>query len=192
VLETDRLILRELDLDDFEAVHAYASDPEAVRYMTWGPNTEQETLDFLEGARASAAEEPRTGYELAVVTKADGRLVGCIGLHLRSDESTAMLGYCLHPDAWGQGYATEAARGVLGLGFDVLLLHRVWAGCDPDNIASARVLQKVGMSLEGRLREDLRIRGVYRDTLVFGILEREWRGVEDEPAHRTRHEGHRG
>jgi RimJ/RimL family protein N-acetyltransferase len=64
---------------------------------------------------------------------------------------------------------------MLSLGFDVLLLHRVWAGCDPENRASARVLEKVGMRLEGRLRDDVRIRGEYRDTLVYGLLEDEWR-----------------
>jgi ribosomal-protein-alanine N-acetyltransferase len=176
VLETARLSLRELTTGDFEAVHAYASDPEVVRYMTWGPNTRQDTLDFLESARAAAREDPRHDYELGVVTRDGARLVGCVGLHVRADETTGMLGYCFHREAWGLGYATEAGRAMLALGFDVLLLHRIWAGCDPDNIRSARVLEKLGMRLEGRLRDDVRVRGDYRDSLVYGVLESEWTG----------------
>jgi len=82
-----------------------------------------------------------------------------------------MLGYCYDRAAWGRGYATEAASEILDFGFDVLLLHRVWAGCDPENVASARVLEKLGMRLEGHLRESERIRGAYRDTLVYAVIE---------------------
>ena len=179
MLRTERLLLRELTDDDFEAVHDYARDPEVVRYMPWGPSTEQETRDFLRRAQALATEEPRRGFELAVVTAGDDRLIGAIGLHMDTSELQAMLGYCYHRSAWGHGYATEAARAIVGFGFEVLLLHRVWAGCDPDNTPSARVLEKVGMRLEGRLREDTRIRGEFRDTLVYGILSREWNTEEE-------------
>ena len=173
-LLSERLEYRELGDDDFAAVHAYASDPEVVRFMPWGPNTEPDTRDFLERAQRAALTEPRRGYEMAVVTRADGRLIGAVGLHLAEADEQAMLGYCYHRDAWGLGYATEAAETLLGFGFEVLLLRRIWAGCDPDNTASARVLEKVGMTLEGRLREDCNIRGVRRDTLMFGILDHEW------------------
>lgn len=178
-LRTERLRLRDLADEDYEAVHSYASDPEVVRYMPWGPNTEQDTRDFLARAQASAAAEPRMGYELAVVTLDDDRLVGAAGLHIGPEDFQAMLGYCYHSRAWGHGYATEAARALVDFGFGVLLLHRIWAGCDTDNGASARVLEKLGMTLEGRLREDAKIRGEFRDTLVFGILRREWREEEE-------------
>ncbi len=110
-----------------------------------------------------------------MVTLGDGRLIGAAGLDVAEEACQATLGYCLSARAWGRGYATETARALVGFGFDVLLLHRIQAGCDPENAASARVLEKVGMTLEGRLRDDARIRGEYRDTLVFGILEHEWR-----------------
>ena len=174
MLDTPRLLLRDLTDDDFEAVHAYSSDPEVVRYMTWGPNTEQDTLDFIASARSTARADPRRDFELAAVTRGEGRLIGCVGLHVRDDETAAMLGYCFGREAWGHGYATEAGFAMLGLAFDVLLLHRVWAGCDPDNAGSVRVLEKLGMRLEGRLRHDVRVRGSYRDSLVYGILEGEW------------------
>lgn len=172
-LETRRLLLRELHATDHSRVHAYASDPEVVEYMPWGPNTEQDTRDFLERSAAAARAEPRTSYELAVVRRADDLLLGAVGLHLDGGGHQAMLGYCYDREAWGSGYATEAARAMLDFAFDVLLLHRVWAGCDPGNVASARVLEKLGMRLEGRLRESERIRGAYRDTLVYGLLDDE-------------------
>lgn len=172
VLETDRLILRELSMDDFESVHAYGSDPEVVQFVPWGPNTEQITRDFLERNIQKAAADPRQDFIYGVVPKGDDRLVGSVGIY--SDGHQAMLGYAYGRETWGRGYATEAALAMVGLAFDVLHLRRVWASCDPDNTASARVLQKCGMTLEGRLREDNDIRGRLRDTLVWGILEREW------------------
>ena len=94
----------------------------------------------------------------------------------------AMLGYAYDRSVWGMGYATEAALAMLELAFDVLGVRRVWASCDSVNTGSARVLEKVGMRLEGTLRHDMNIRGDLRDSAVWGILEREWRT-------RTRDEG---
>jgi RimJ/RimL family protein N-acetyltransferase len=172
VLETDRLILRELSLDDFEAVHAYGSDPEVVEHVPWGPNTEPVTWAFLENALRKIAADPRQDFMYAVVAKDTGRLIGSVGIY--TDGHQGMLGYAYAREAWGHGYATEAALAMIGMAFDVLLLRRVWASCDPDNTASARVLQKCGMTLEGRLRDDNDIRGRLRDTLVWGILVSEW------------------
>lgn len=174
MLESGRLKLREIRDEDFDAVHAYASDLEVVRFMTWGPNTEQDTRDFLTQVQASRACEPRRGYEFGVEARDAEALMGVVSLHLTPDERAAELGYCYQRDAWGRGVATEAAEAILAFGFDVLHLHRVSARCDPENAASARVLQKVGMTQEGLLREDVTIRGTYRDTLVFGLLEHEW------------------
>lgn len=178
MLSTGRLLLREIVDSDFGAVHAYATDPEVVQYMPWGPNTETETADFLERAQAAAAADPRVGYELAVVRRTDSRLLGAVGLHRDDPEgAVAGLGYCYDRAAWGHGYATEAARAMLRFGFEELGLHRVWAGCDPANLASARVLEKLGMTLEGQLREDAMIQGQWRDTLIFAVLSHEWTGT---------------
>lgn len=176
VFRTDRLVLREMHADDFEAVHAYASDPEVVRWVPWGPNTETDTRDFVAVTMASAAADPRLDWILAVETREAPRLLGTVALYIRyHDQDQAMLGYALGRDAWGRGYATEAATAMLELGFDALGLRRIWAACDPDNAKSRRVLEKIGMTLEGRLRQDTVIRGQVRDSLVWGILQREWR-----------------
>jgi len=173
VLRTPRLVLREFDHNDFEAVHAYATDLEVVRYMEWGPNTAAETRNFLTRAQSQASARPRTIYEFAVAEVATDGLVGGIGLHLNGPQ--AMLGYCLSRSAWGRGFATEAASLLVAFGFDSLDIHRVWARCDSENAASLRVLEKLRMRREGLLEHDCQIRGEWRDTALFAILESEWR-----------------
>ena len=175
MLESERLILREFIDNDFEAVHAYATDLEVLRYMEWGPNSEGETREFLARSQSHASAEPRTGYELAVVEKATDGLLGGIGLH--ADGTQAMLGYCFARHAWGKGYATEAARLLVDFGFDSLGIHRVWARCDSENGTSLRVLEKLGMRREGYFKHDCQIRGEWRNTALFAILEDEWRDL---------------
>ena len=172
MFRSERLLLREFSDEDFQAVHAYASDPDVVRYMTWGPNSEDETREFLRLAKSNAEMDPRVQFGLAIVRHASDELIGSIGLHV--DGSNAMLGFCYARSAWGRGYATEAARVLLDFGFGSLGLHRIWADCDSENAASIRVLQKLGMRQEGHLRHDCQIRGEWRDTLVFAILDNEW------------------
>ena len=172
MFRSERLLLRDFRDDDLEAVHAYATDLDVVRYMTWGPNSEAETRGFLERAQSHTEVDPRVEFELAVIREEPGELIGGIGLH--ADGSKAMLGYCFARSAWGKGYATEAAQVMLDFGFKSLELHRIWACCDPENAGSIRVLQKLGMRQEGHLKHDCQIRGEWRDNLLFAILEDEW------------------
>lgn len=103
-IRAERLLLRELTDSDFDAVHAYATDPEAVRYMPWGPNSEADTRAFLERARSAADVRPRVGYELAVTLRDTGDLVGAIGLHREETGDTeAMLGSASRVQLGGEG-----------------------------------------------------------------------------------------
>jgi RimJ/RimL family protein N-acetyltransferase len=111
---------------------------------------------------------PRREFELAVTHR--GEVVGGAGLRLQGP-GEADLGYVFRRDAWGRGFATQAARALIRYGFDMLRLHRIWATCDVENGASARVLAKAGMTQEGRLRGHLLRRGAWRDSLLFAILE---------------------
>jgi len=178
-LKTNCLILREFnELDWRQAVHEYASDPQVVRYMTWGPNTRKESQGFIQRAISRQQEEPRRNYGFAVVLKAEDRLIGGCGIHISNpDDQGGWIGYCFNCHFWGEGYATETARALLSFGFDRLKLHRIFATCDPKNIASARVLEKIGMQREGHLREHKWIRGRWRDSFLYAVLDYEWKGL---------------
>jgi ribosomal-protein-alanine N-acetyltransferase len=174
-LTTDRLLLRPLEADDFAVVHAYATDPEVVRFMDWGPNTLDDTTVFLDRMIRSATESPRTQYPLAIVPVGE-RPVGVVELQIDSAEHRrADVGYVLARSAWGRGYASEAAAAMLRFGFGELGLHKISATCDPDNRGSARVLEKIGMRQEGVLRDHFLIRGQWRDRLLWAALERDQR-----------------
>ena len=174
-LQTERLMLREFEEDDWLAVHEYASDPDVVKFMTWGPNTEEQTRDFVARQIASQREEPRNHYGLAVVLKRQNRLMGSIALNVSSPANRGgWIGYSLARQFWGHGYATEAARAVVAFGFEQLDMHRIFATCDPENVASARVLEKIGMRREGHLREHEWLRGKWRDSYLYAILQHEW------------------
>jgi len=172
-IETKRLLIREFTLDDFEAVHRYGTNPNVVKFMTWGPNTEAETRQFLQSKLQSQVLKPRVSYDLAITF--DGIPIGGGGLtihDLKSDE--AELGYCFDEPYWGKGFGTEFATAMIRYGFEELHLHRVIAKCDPENHGSYQVMENTGMTKEGHLRENLKVRGHYRDTLIYGILRHEW------------------
>jgi ribosomal-protein-alanine N-acetyltransferase len=174
-IETPRLRLRDFDERDFAAIHAYGTDPEVVRYLPWGPNDEAETRDFLLRVMDEQAQQPRTSYELAVTLKETGRLIGGAALWVTSSEhAEGEIGYCYHRDAWGHGYAVEAARALLPLGFRTLGLHRLFGRCVAENTASARVLEKLGMQYEGLLRDSRWEKGQWLSYRYYALLEPEW------------------
>ena len=174
-LETKRLILREFVSGDFDAVQTYASDPEVCRFMSWGPNSESETRAFLSRMIEAQASEPRKGYDIAVALQKSERIIGTCGLTIGSIEHRrAELGYCFNREYWNQGYATEAARAMIDFGFRRLCSHRIYAYCDPDNLGSVRVLEKLGLHREGLLREHQFVKGHWRDADLYAILEQEW------------------
>ncbi len=178
-LETSRLVLREFRERDWQDVHEYASDPEVVRYMDWGPNNESITRNFVRSAISQRDEEPRKDFEFAVIlTDHDHRLVGGCGIHVSHPERReGWIGYCFNKRFWGRGLGTEAAGALLRFGFGELGLHRVVATCDPRNVASIRVLEKIGMQQEGHFREHKLVRGEWCDSLWYAILEDEWKRV---------------
>lgn len=181
-IRTERLILRELEDADWKEVHKYSSDSEVVRYMSWGPNTEEEDKSFILRAIVYQKEQPRRNYTLAIVLKANNILIGGCGLHISNPNNReALLGYCLNRHFWKYGYGTETAKALLAFGFEELNLHRIFATCDPANIASARIMEKIGMQREGHLRQHMWTKGKWRDSLLYAVLESERRKPNVEP-----------
>lgn len=175
-LETARLLLRKFSLDDFDAVHSYASAPENIIYMAWGPNTQEQTRAFLLSAISQAEGTPCTNYQYAAVLKDTGKLIG--GCNLAVSEDEAEVGWILHRDYWRQGFGPEMGKAMLQLGFDELQLHRIIAHCDAENYGSYRVMEKIGMRREGLFIEGRPANKLsskkYGDELAYAILKDEW------------------
>ena len=167
-----RLLLRDFRAADVEAVHSFAADPVVTRLTDFGPNTPEESAEFVRTAVARGPGRPdRTGFGFAAELAATGQVIGSVGIAVSSAEHRrGHLGYVFHAAHWGQGYATEAAALLLEFGREVLGLHRIEATCHPDNHASARVLEKIGMRREGRLRDHLLVRGAWRDSLLYAAV----------------------
>jgi RimJ/RimL family protein N-acetyltransferase len=173
---TARLLLRPLDpATDIDSVHAYQSRPDVCRYIPYEPRSREEVADRLHDARATLDAEGQA-LDLAVVRRDTGALIGDALLFWRSAEHrTGEIGYVIHPDHTGNGFATEAARAMLALGFDELGLHRIIARIDERNAASAAVLRRLGMRQEAVLVENEWFKGEWSTEIDFAILEREWR-----------------
>lgn len=173
-VETERLLLRKVTLDDAGDMFRYASDPEVTRYMHLEPHR---TIEDSRTAIRSAIEDHENGRvrSWGVVHKEDQRLIGTAGFQWwQPDSANANIGYLMSRDYWGRGLMPEAVRAVLRFGFEQMKLNRIEARLNPDNVASARLLEKVGMTHEGTLRDEYYIGGKFSDTGVYAVLRREW------------------
>lgn len=174
-LATARLDLRPLAPEDTDAVFAMRSDPVVQRYGSHPPWTErQQAVDYIErNLRAMAA---GTDAQFAIVRRSDAQVIGtCTLYQLDAQCRLAQVGYALAVSAWGQGYAAEAVTAMLDWGFETLDLNRIEADIDPRNLPSLRALERLGFTREGHLRERWIVDGEVSDSLLFGLLAREWK-----------------
>ncbi len=182
-LKTERLVLKPFCADDFEDVHAYGSVPANIRFMPWGPNTEEDTRNFLREAEGKWKADPLMEYEFAITLK-DGHVIGGCGIYLNKERNTAMLGWILHRDFWHCGYMTEAANAMMKYGFETLKLHRIWASCNADNTASFHVMERLGMRREAHFIkncfERVDMEKVWCDELIYAMLNEEWKTKSSE------------
>jgi RimJ/RimL family protein N-acetyltransferase len=175
-IRTDRLTLRPFTEDDFDASYAIHSNVDVVRYLYWEPRDRDGTRELLK-ERLSMVRIDNEGdrLSLAIDRNDTGAMIGQASLMFRSAEhNQGEIGYILHPDHYGQGFATEVAVTLLRLGFDGLKAHRMIGRCDGRNTASARVLAKAGMRQEAHLRENEFVKGEWTDELVYALLATEW------------------
>lgn len=179
-IETERLLLRPLDpATDVDAVHAYQSREDVCRYIPYFPRTREQVAERLADPRnRSTIEEAGQVLSLAVVVRETGRLIGDAILVWTSEEHRGgEIGYVLHPDEHGRGYATETCQALLALAFDGLGLHRVIGRIDQRNTASAAVLRRLGMRQEAVLLENEWFKGEWSTEVDFAILDGEWRAA---------------
>jgi RimJ/RimL family protein N-acetyltransferase len=175
-IETERLRLRPYRQDDFDALLAIHSREDVNRYLYTHPRDHDGVQRLIDDAgRRSALEAEGDTLVLGLEERDGGRLVGNVILHWSSEQHRqGEIGFVLHPDEQGRGFAREASLEMLRLGFDELRLHRITGRCDGRNDASARLLERLGMRREAHLRENECVKGEWTDELVYAMLADEW------------------
>jgi RimJ/RimL family protein N-acetyltransferase len=175
-IETERLLLRPFTRGDVEAVFAYRQREDVARYLFDGPMSYESCAEAVQariGQVSLGAENDR--LTLAVIRRSDDMLVGEVTLIWRSAASRqGEVGYVFNPVFHGQGYALEATRELLTVGFAGFGLHRIYARCDPRNAPSFRLMERLGMRQEAHFRERTLLRGEWTDEYVCALLVQDW------------------
>jgi RimJ/RimL family protein N-acetyltransferase len=176
-LRTPRLTLRPFRAEDLDDLYAIQSREDVARYLYWSPRSRDEVREALaKKVSQSAIREEGEVLALAVVLTGTGRVVGDVILMWTSREHRqGEVGFVFHPDEHGKGLAGEATRVMLGLGFGGLGLHRIVGRCDARNLASARLMERLGMRREAHFVQNEFVKGEWCDELVFAVLAEEWR-----------------
>jgi aminoglycoside 6'-N-acetyltransferase len=176
IWETDRLILRAFEDIDVQPLAAYRSDPEIAKFQYWDiPFTEEKAAKFIQEINRIQPGIPGEWYQIAIELKTMHQLIGdCAFCILAEDSQQAEIGFTLARQYQGKGYATEAVSRLLDYLLGELKLHRVRAICHVENIASAKLLERLGMRREGEFIENILFKGKWSSEYWYGILQREW------------------
>ncbi|WP_167553133.1 GNAT family N-acetyltransferase [Evansella clarkii] len=171
VLETERLILRKITMDDAEAMFSYASIDEVSQYVTWETH---QTLDDSKSFISHVLKQYNEGMVApwGIELKENGKFIGTIDfVWWKPRQKTAEIGYVVSPEYWGRGITTEALREVIKFGFLQMKLVRIQGRCILDNTGSLRVMSKSGMQYEGTARKSMLIKGRHEDILTLSITD---------------------
>lgn len=168
-IEGDRIYLRPIQLSDAEDMHEYASDEETTRFV-FDPHESLE--DTKENIAKYFLASPLGKY--AIVLKESHKMIGTIDLRVEEDHKKAEIGYTLSKAFWNKGYMTEAGKLVVHLGFEVLGLERIFAFHDVRNAASGRVLEKLGMTYEGTIRNNRMSKGETITDKTYSIIKEDY------------------
>ncbi|MFA1781726.1 GNAT family N-acetyltransferase [Bacillus velezensis] len=167
-IKTDRLVIRTFEPEDWQDVYAYTSNPNVMKYIPEGVFTEDEARKFVtENSGEHAGKFP-------VLLKNEKTVIGHIAFFQYFGDHTYEIGWVFHPEYQGKGYASEAARAVLAFGFNKMKLHRIIATCQPENTASHRVMEKIGMRREGFFKKCIPHDNEWWDEYYYAVLEEEW------------------
>ena len=174
-LETERLVLRVRTVADVVDVFDYASRPE-VSYPAGFPpvKTLEDEIYYLEHILPERNQKDNLPAGYGIVVKGTDKVIGSVDFNHRHEDDVLEIGYTLHPDYWSRGYVPEAARALIELGFKDLGLHKVELSCFGYNAQSQRVAEKLGFTLEARIRDRKDAQGNRCDSLIYGLLKSEW------------------
>lgn len=172
-LETERLLLRKITLEDAWDMHYYGSNENVSKYVTWETHKSlSDTREFIEFVLTKYENKKIAPW--GIEYKENGKLIGTIDfVSWQLKHNIAEIGYVLSQDYWGKGITTEAAKEVIKFGFENMDLVRIQARCDIENIGSARVMEKVGMTFEGVIRKGIFVKSKHRDIKMYSIINEE-------------------
>lgn len=175
-LNAARITLRLVSLNDLDAIYKMQCNEQVAQYNTIGiPDDKGFTKTLIVNAISDVATFGKTNYWWTIIRKSDDKMMGEAGLNLSKIKyKSGEIFYALHPDFWGNGYATEAVETILNYAFIDLNLHRITAGVATENSKSIQLLERVGMQREGKLRKILPIRGEWWDNYHYAILEEDY------------------
>lgn len=174
-VETDRLVLRQRTIDDVPDMFDYVS-LENVAYPAGLPPiaTLEDEYDYFENRYYQNLEKANLPSGYGITVKGSDRVIGSCDFNHRHEDDVFEIGYMLHPDFWGRGYMTEAVSALIEIGFTLLNLHKVEIRCYGSNKQSQRVAEKLGFTLEARIRDHKDTQGNRCDDLAYGLLKSEW------------------
>lgn len=174
-LKTNRLEIRPITEDDAKSVFAYRSDPETNRFLSLEPQTVDDVIGFINSS-SHAINIVDTWFQLVITLKNSQTIIGDIGLHfLAPDNTQAEIGYTLHKNYRGKGFATEAVSAVIQYVFNTLQKHRIRASVDPNNSVSIVLLERLRFKKEAHFKESLFFKGNWVDDVVYALLAKDWR-----------------
>ena len=169
-LETERLILRRVDNNDYKEVLPLRSNPETMKYIP-RPLLKNQDDALAHILMIETKIQNNEGINWAITVKGDPKLIGVIGHYrIQLENYRAEIGYMILPEFNGQGIVTEAVKEVVKYGFEIMKLHSIEAVIDPDNVASANVLKKNGFVKEAHLKENEFHEGRFYDSVIYSIL----------------------
>ena len=179
-IETERLFLRVRTVADVEDIFDYASHPE-VSYPAGFPlvKTLEDEIYYLEHILPERNQKDNLPAGYGIVVKGTDKIIGSVDFNHRHEDDVLEIGYTLHPDYWGRGYVPEAARALIDLGFKELGLHKIELSCFGSNVQSQRVAEKLGFTLEARIRDRKDAQGNRCDSLIYGLLKSEWEAQQN-------------
>jgi [ribosomal protein S5]-alanine N-acetyltransferase len=174
ILETERLILRKVTLDDAVDMFSYGSNEEVSKYLTWNTHkTLSDTIEFIKFVLNQYQNNQVSPW--GIEYKENGKFIGTIDfIWWQPNNQIAEIGYVISQEYWGKGLTTEAAKEIIRFGFEKMNLVRIQARCSVENIGSARVMEKAGMSFEGIIRKGIVVKGKHRDLKMYSILDEEF------------------
>ena len=174
-LETERLVLRVRTVADVVDIFDYASRPEVSYPAGFHPvKTLEDEIYYLEHILPERNEKNNLPAGYGIVVKGTDKVIGSVDFPRRHEDDVLEIGYILHPDYWGLGYVPEAASTLIDLTFKELNLHKIELTCFGSNVQSQRVAEKLGFTLEARIRDRKDAQGNRCDDLRYGLLRSEW------------------